>query len=442
MAKFTISPQAINTSASILNVCAKRLGSYSTQIDEAKQSLNRQATMAQLSGSLGKLAIKTDNQKNKLYVLEKTLEQCSAAYSETDRELGNRNISKESITVAASISILLKNWDFDYKAKSISKKPTKLKREWEKSFLKYASATGAVTSGIGNLSGSRSIGFQPFKKNKWKMTDEKEIKRGEDIVWKDKDGKKHRKKNGDVLKDDGWIKDEKGNRINKNDNKKEYEKVKYGKKEATIAEISAEVEGEASIYSGDAGIDGKYGNAHVSAEAGKAEGHASIKGGLYGYDKNNNKILAPAIEAAMGASVCALTAKGDAEVGSEYLNLGTDGEVSVGKASAEGTAKLSLMGKNGPEAQLKGSVEAIAAEAEGSVHTTIAGVEAKVSGSVNIGIGAHADIGIVDGKIKCDIGASLGLGASISFEIDTNKAVNAITSVCQSALKGFGGGGR
>ena len=439
MAKFTISPQAINTSASTLNGCAKRLGSYSKQINEVKQSLNRQATMALLSGTLGRLAIKAENQKNKLITLEKTLEQCSTVYSKTDKELGNRNISKERISAAASISILLKNWDFDTKAESISKNPTEWKREWEKSFLKYASATGAVTSGIGNLSGSGSISFQPFKKDKWKMTDEKEIKRGEDIVWKDKDGKKHRKKNGKVLKDDGWIIDENGKKINKKDNKKEYEELKYGKKEATIVEAGIEGEVEASLYDVKAGVDGKYGNAHGSVTVGKAEGHASVKGGLYGYDKNGNKIVAPGVEAAIGASFCVLNAKGDAEVGNEFLNAGVEGEVSVGKASAEGTATLSLMGKNGPEAKLSASAEAIAVEAEGSVHGTVAGVEAKVTGSVNIGVGAHADIGVVDGKIKCDIGASLGLGASVSFEIDTKNAVNAVVSQGQALWTKFFG---
>ena len=431
MAKFTISPQAIKTSASTLNGCAKRLGSYSKQINEVKQSLNKQATMVLLSGTLGRLAIKAENQKNKLTSLENALEQCSTVYSETDKALGNHNISKESRSIAVSISIILQDWDFDTKTGSISKKPVEWKREWEKSFLKYASATGAVTAGFGNLSGSKTVGFQSPK---W-TPEEKKIERGEDIVWKDKNGKEHRYKNGEMLKDDGWVEDENGNRIYKKDNKEEYDKVKYGKKKATIAEVSAEVKGEASLYSGKAGVDGKYGNAHASVDVGKAEGHASVKGGLYGYDKNGKKILAPAVEATMGASVCVATAKGDAEVGNELFNAGVDGEVSVGKASAEGTAKLSLMGKNGPEAQLKGSVEAIAAEAKGSAHITVAGVEGKVSGSVNVGIGAHADIGVVDGKIKCDIGASFGLGASVSFEIDTKQAVNAVASKCQAAWK-------
>ena len=435
MAKFTISPQAIKTSASTLNGCAKRLDSYSKQINEVKKSLNRQATMVLLSGTLGRLVIKTENQKTKLTSLENALEQCSTVYSETDKALGNRNISKESISIAASISVILQNWDFNTKAESTTTTPTEWKKEWEKSFLKYASASGAVTAGIGNLSGSKTVGLQTPK---W-TPEEKKIERGEDIVWKDKNGKEHRHENGKVYKDDGWVEDENGNRINKKDNKKEYDKVKYGEKRATIAEASAEVEGEASLYSGKAGVDGKYGNAHASIDVGKAEGHASVKGGFYGYDKNGNKVIAPAVEATVGASVCVLTAKGDAEVGGEYFNTGVDGEVSAGKASAEGTAKFALMGKNGPEARLKGSAEAIAVEAKGSAHATIAGVEAKVTGSVNVGIGAHADIGVVDGKIKCDIGASLGLGASISFEVDTKKAVDAVTSTCQAVWKNIFG---
>ena len=173
MAKFTISPQAIKTSASTLNGCAKRLGSYSKQINEVKQSLNKQATMVLLSGTLGRLAIKAENQKNKLTSLENALEQCSTVYSETDKALGNHNISKESRSIAASISIILQDWDFDTKTGSISKKPVEWKREWEKSFLKYASATGAVTAGFGNLSGSKTVGFQSPK---WKMAKNIDIK--------------------------------------------------------------------------------------------------------------------------------------------------------------------------------------------------------------------------------------------------------------------------
>ena len=51
---------------------------------------------------------------------------------------------------------------------------------------------------------------------------------------------------------------------------------------------------------------------------------------------------------------------------------------------------------------------------------------------MNFGIGAHADIGIVDHKIKCDIGASLGVGASIGFEIDTGGVVNAVSDMAKA----------
>ena len=66
----------------------------------------------------------------------------------------------------------------------------------------------------------------------------------------------------------------------------------------------------------------------------------------------------------------------------------------------------------------------------------IAGVEGKVNGSVNFGVGAHADIGLVDGKLKCDIGASLGVGASVGFEIDTKALVDTAVSTAKALWPG------
>ncbi len=40
----------------------------------------------------------------------------------------------------------------------------------------------------------------------------------------------------------------------------------------------------------------------------------------------------------------------------------------------------------------------------------VLGGEVGVSGSVSVGVGAHADVGYKDGVFKFDIGASIGLG--------------------------------
>lgn len=58
------------------------------------------------------------------------------------------------------------------------------------------------------------------------------------------------------------------------------------------------------------------------------------------------------------------------------------------------------------------------------------GTDLGVTGGVNIGIGAHAEAGLVDGKIKVDIGASIGIGVNVGFEVDPSGTIDA---VCDSA---------
>ena len=67
---------------------------------------------------------------------------------------------------------------------------------------------------------------------------------------------------------------------------------------------------------------------------------------------------------------------------------------------------------------LNSKAEATAAELEGSLGVNVLGGEVGVSGSVSVGVGAHADVGYKDGVFKFDIGASIGLGVSVGSEVD------------------------
>ena len=58
-------------------------------------------------------------------------------------------------------------------------------------------------------------------------------------------------------------------------------------------------------------------------------------------------------------------------------------------------------------------------------------MEVNVSGSVKVGIGAKASVGYSNGKLKCEIGAALGVGGSFGFEVD----VGAIAKKTGNALK-------
>ena len=65
---------------------------------------------------------------------------------------------------------------------------------------------------------------------------------------------------------------------------------------------------------------------------------------------------------------------------------------------------------------------------------SILGTEAKVTGSVYVGAGAHLDVGYADGKLKFDVGAAIGIGASAGFEVDIGGTVEAVGGFCESVF--------
>ena len=74
---------------------------------------------------------------------------------------------------------------------------------------------------------------------------------------------------------------------------------------------------------------------------------------------------------------------------------------------------------------------------EGSVGVNVLGGEVGVSGSVSVGVGAHADVGYKDGVFKFDIGASTGLGVSVGSEVDIGGMVDSVCDAAESAWNGL-----
>lgn len=134
-----------------------------------------------------------------------------------------------------------------------------------------------------------------------------------------------------------------------------------------------------------------------------------------------------------------LNANGYAQF-TDYLR----GQANVNVLYAEGEAKADataqIFGDDGKlDVQLGASAkaEAIAAEAEASAGINILGGEVGVEGGVNVGIGAHADVGYRDGIFKVDIGASLGIGASVSIDVDVGGMVDTISDTATAAWDGI-----
>ncbi len=202
--------------------------------------------------------------------------------------------------------------------------------------------------------------------------------------------------------------------------------------ERTRSKSALHAEGEGSALNGLA--TGNY-----SADVSKLEATAELKAGLYKtqIDKNGKEVmvLEPGIDAKLGASYSVFTAAAAGQIGYENLNVHGSADVTVGKIGMEAETQVGIVdGK--VAARVSGKAEAIAFEGSLEGGVNVAGIDVKAKGTVNVGIGAHADIGIHDGKLSCDIGASLGLGASVKFEVDYGQAVDNLAKGAKKAVKG------
>ena len=179
-----------------------------------------------------------------------------------------------------------------------------------------------------------------------------------------------------------------------------------------------------------AGVEEEFENGAYSANADfmKAEASAGFK------------VTARAIEAEVGVGLTALALDAQGRLGSEYNNVHASGEFVAGKVEAKASAGIGLTDK-GLELGASASAEAIAAEISGKAGVTVGGTEVNVGGSLNFGVGAHAKVGLQDGKFSFDIGASVGVGGSVQLEIDMSKTVDYVidnaenikNTVCEAA---------
>lgn len=222
------------------------------------------------------------------------------------------------------------------------------------------------------------------------------------------------------LENKGYYKDGEWHDVNTDDEK---ESQKFDDSQLNkVAQIAGvEIKAEASLFSGGASIQDEYGSLSGSYDVLKAEAYINAYAGIYSVGPDGEKHFAPGIGGEIGASATAFTASGTAMLGDEMLGAYINGEVNVGHVGATAGGDIGFLGADGsfnPQANIHAEVEAIAAEATAAVGVNLLGTDVSGHVGVNVGVGAHADIGLHDGVLSFDVGASLGVGVSVDLEID------------------------
>ena len=167
-----------------------------------------------------------------------------------------------------------------------------------------------------------------------------------------------------------------------------------------------------------------------------AEAHKNAALGLYVYAKDGKKFFSPGISAEVGASASVVhfeSGEGRVGLGKNKDMLGLYGELDYDVLSVEGKAKFSV---NFDEVYAGGGIEVNAIELEATGGISVLGADIDLSGSLKVGLGAHAEVGLTDGKFKVDLGASFGIGFDIGFEVDVSGAVDAVVGVAEDVWEG------
>lgn len=195
----------------------------------------------------------------------------------------------------------------------------------------------------------------------------------------------------------------------------------------TVHSYEVGVSASVSALSGEGELSGTYGSLKGEYGVLNAEAGASVYAGFISEDGK----FAPGFGAEASASVSLFEAGGEARLGNDYFGVYAKGGVEV--CSAEATASINAgfcdsEGNFNPSFGAALEAEAVLAQATGSAGYRVMGTDVGVQGSIGFGAGAHAEIGLQDGKFSLDAGAYLGVGGSISIELDFSDTYDTMVS--------------
>lgn len=228
-----------------------------------------------------------------------------------------------------------------------------------------------------------------------------------------------------------WIKDKDGLREldpNNPEDKKISKQLKDEEPDKTVKIYSAEAKKEGKLWNAENKVEKGSLSASAGVTVGEAEAHAGAYGGLYG------------VGAEVGTSFTAFSAEASAQFGDDDWGSYASADVSAGKVEAKAGADFGWKDKNGKvnlAAYLGASAEAIAVEASAAIGRKVLGTDIKGTVGVNVGAGAHAKVGIKDGVINLDVGASVGVGVSANLSIDVSGTIEKAGAYASKAKSAF-----
>lgn len=418
MGKIRVNNDVLNSQQAMLRELSKQISEISGRVAGANSSLSWEISASgRIQKRLGEACLYLDQLSRKTGALTKALEEASTHYlgaeltslGEVDKSAAVRQLQQIAgqAGLGAAMGVIM--------AQPSLGTESSLWDQFRKDKL-TVDASGSVKSFVSEdgeswfkfLSGEASASVKPGDHG----YEDDELK---EIVKQDKlEDWKYKKS---IAEDEDWYEEK-----------------------ATILEGKAEAKVEGSVLEGRVGVSGEAGNLSAEVKALTGEAHASIGGGLYVYDKdkdgNTVRMFSPGVAAELGVSAAALSlaVEGRTGFGEDNNMLGVYGEGEAKALSGEATAKVSL---NRNEIKAKASAEANLVEAKGTAGISVLGADVGVSGSVKVGIGAHAEIGFTDGVLKADVGAAIGLGISVGVEVDVGGMVDAVCDAAQSAWDFF-----
>lgn len=216
---------------------------------------------------------------------------------------------------------------------------------------------------------------------------------------------------------------------------------RIGKRESTLFEVGVDASEKIAAYSDSRSHEGKYTSGEASVDVGYAEANAGLHAGLYSTkinpDGTTSRVLEPGVDASIGASVGLAQAEASGRFGNDYVGVSGKVEAAIMEGDASARAQLGIVDGE-VAARVSASAEFNVAEVGVEGGVDVLGVKGKVGAEASVGIGAHADIGYSDGTLVVDIGASIGVGGSVYFELDVKDAVNNVVDGAQDFCESVG----